>query len=48
MNRPPESKPHADQAEWRISVRCAVCGHWLTHPNSVRAGVGPKCGGDER
>jgi len=29
--------------EWRIAVRCKVCGHWLTDPVSARAGIGPRC-----
>jgi hypothetical protein len=32
-----------DDAEWRIAVRCKVCGQWLTDPLSVMAGVGPRC-----
>lgn len=34
-----------DPSEWRIAVRCQVCRRWLTDPASVKAGVGPKCGG---
>ncbi|WP_220096896.1 DUF6011 domain-containing protein [Mycolicibacterium boenickei] len=42
----PEAAPSTDDlAGWRIAVRCSVCGHWLTDPASVLAGVGPKCGG---
>lgn len=29
--------------EWRIAVRCKVCGSWLTDPRSVMAGIGPRC-----
>ncbi|WP_197382654.1 DUF6011 domain-containing protein [Mycolicibacterium mengxianglii] len=29
--------------EWRIAVRCNVCGAWLTDPRSVMAGIGPRC-----
>jgi hypothetical protein len=32
-----------DQDEWRIAVRCKVCGSWLTDPLSVIAGIGPRC-----
>jgi hypothetical protein len=32
-----------DLEEWRIAVRCKVCGQWLTDPLSVMAGVGPRC-----
>ena len=24
-------------------IRCRVCGRWLTHPVSVKRGVGPVC-----
>ncbi|WP_418003356.1 DUF6011 domain-containing protein [Mycobacterium sp. PDNC021] len=30
-------------AETRIAVRCNTCGHWLTDPESVAAGSGPRC-----
>lgn len=35
--------------EIRIAVRCNYCGHWLTDPQSVALGVGPRClaGADE-
>lgn len=28
---------------FRISVQCRVCGHWLSHPHSVKAFMGPRC-----
>jgi hypothetical protein len=29
--------------EWRIAVRCTVCGSWLSNPRSVMRGMGPRC-----
>ncbi|WP_165609047.1 DUF6011 domain-containing protein [Mycolicibacterium fortuitum] len=29
--------------EIRIAVRCNNCGHWLTDPESVALGIGPRC-----
>lgn len=29
--------------EWRIALRCNICGSWLTDPRSVKAGIGPRC-----
>jgi len=33
----------ADLVEWRVAVPCRVCGRYLTDPQSVMAGVGPRC-----
>lgn len=33
--------------EWRIAVRCRRCGHWLTSPSSVMAGISPRCAARE-
>jgi hypothetical protein len=32
-----------DLPEWRIAVRCTVCGSWLVNPQSVMRGMGPHC-----
>lgn len=29
--------------EWRLAMRCRGCGHWLTNPDSVAAGIGKTC-----
>lgn len=36
-----------DLVPWRISIQCRCCGRWLTHPGSVRAGIGPLCASRE-
>lgn len=33
----------ATERGFRISVKCTVCGHWLSNPRSVSAFLGPRC-----
>jgi hypothetical protein len=39
----PESATQLPVPEWRIAMRCKLCGRFLTDPRSVTAGVGPTC-----
>ncbi|WP_448416769.1 DUF6011 domain-containing protein [Mycolicibacter minnesotensis] len=34
-----------DLPDWRVAVRCTVCGRWISDPTSVQLGVGPTCRG---
>lgn len=34
--------------DWRVAVPCRRCGHWLTSPTSVMAGISPRCAQIER
>jgi hypothetical protein len=39
----PRAGSPAELPEWRIAMRCRVCGSWLVNPESVMRGLGPHC-----
>jgi hypothetical protein len=45
-----QHEPTILPAEWTLleHCQCKVCGLWLTHPVSIRRGMGPECAGVAR
>ncbi len=39
----PDSGAGTPLVPWRVAVQCKACGQWLTDPDSVARGIGPKC-----